>query len=408
MPIGGVSCRFGEALLKEELSISELLAESVSDARERESRAFDSVAGDCAHRVVLYGAGNLGRKVLRLLRTQGVEPLAFVDAAPGKAGSQVDGITVFTIDDALHRFADNAAFVICVWNPELKGGVQGVIDRLRAGGALRVAPFLSLFWKYPDLFLPYYLWDLPSKLLAERESIAELNEALDPSSRPHLARELRLRLHGDFRQLQVPRAERQYFPRDLFDLHPDECFVDCGAYDGDTLRALVEETSGSFGRAICFEADPDNCARLRHFVAAHPELARRVVIHEAAVSRNIGVLRFAATAAPNAAASVSGDVVVDCTSLDTALAGETPTFIKMDIEGSELDALEGAAATISSCDPLLAVCVYHQPAHLWQIPLWLKANRPGSTLVINSYAVDGFDSVCIAVPPHRRKHAAAA
>jgi hypothetical protein len=76
-------------------------------------------------------------------------------------------------------------------------------------------------------------------------------------------------------------------------------------------------------------------------------------------------------------------------------------MIKMDIEGSELDALEGAARAISSHAPLLAICLYHCPEHLWALPLWMKRAEPESRLYFRSHALDGFDSVCYAVPRHR-------
>ena len=52
--------------------------------------------------------------------------------------------------------------------------------------------------------------------------------------------------------------------------------------------------------------------------------------------------------------------------------GISPSFIKLDIEGSELEALRGAEKTIRRCRPRLAVCLYHKPRDLWEIPLWLE------------------------------------
>ena len=54
--------------------------------------------------------------------------------------------------------------------------------------------------------------------------------------------------------------------------------------------------------------------------------------------------------------------------LDEALSGEGPTYIKFDIEGSELDALDGGRETITRYRPKLAVCVYHLPDHLCAFP----------------------------------------
>jgi hypothetical protein len=88
--------------------------------------------------------------------------------------------------------------------------------------------------------------------------------------------------------------------------------------------------------------------------------------------------------------------------LDDALAEEHPTFIKMDIEGAEPDAIEGATQLIRRDQLLMAVCVYHRQSDLWRIPLMIDAVEPGSNrLYLKQHAVDGFDLVCYSVPKAR-------
>ena len=88
------------------------------------------------------------------------------------------------------------------------------------------------------------------------------------------------------------------------------------------------------------------------------------------------------------------------TSLDTLLYDEPnrPTFIKMDIEGAELEALEGARKIIERDKPKLAISCYHgmPNKHLWEIPYWIKTNFPDYRLHIRQHA--GFnETVCYAV-----------
>lgn len=381
--------------------LESILSEDLAAARTREQAAFDKAAGSFAQSLVLYGAGKLGRKVLRGLRENGLDALAFADANASLFGKNIDGVPVLSPEAATQKYGAKAAFVVSVWHPDPQSGVRNIGDGLAAMGARFVTSFAQLFWKYAKTFLPHYFWDLPSNLLAHQAEIRQAYQLFrEETSKAQFVSDLELRTHGRFRE-RVPCMGSQYFPSDLFRVSPQGCFVDCGAYDGDTIREIVSESNGRVPRIVAFEADPANFSRLRDYVAIQPELYERVTLHRAAVARERGTLRFAATAGSDAAVSDGGETVVDCVRLDDVLGAETPTMIKMDIEGSELDALEGAVRLISSHEPLLAVCVYHRPDHLWKIPLWLKNAEPSARLHLRSYSVDGFDSVCYAVPAAR-------
>ncbi|HEX4565633.1 MAG TPA: FkbM family methyltransferase, partial [Vicinamibacterales bacterium] len=86
--------------------------------------------------------------------------------------------------------------------------------------------------------------------------------------------------------------------------------------------------------------------------------------------------------------------------LDDVMAGWRPTLIKMDIEGSEIEALLGARASIAANRPSLAICVYHRPDHLWRVPLLLSSWREldGYRYYLRAHAFDGFDTVLYANP----------
>ena len=77
------------------------------------------------------------------------------------------------------------------------------------------------------------------------------------------------------------------------------------------------------------------------------------------------------------------------------------TFIKMDIEGAEFDALRGARAAIERHRPVLAVCVYHQQDDLWRLPLLMKEMVPDYRMYLRCHEGDGWQTVAYAVPPER-------
>lgn len=68
----------------------------------------------------------------------------------------------------------------------------------------------------------------------------------------------------------------------------------------------------------------------------------------------------------------------------------------MDIEGSELKALFGAEEIIKLQKPKLAICVYHKPEHLWEIPLYIKKILPEYKLFFRHHTSLEYETVCYA------------
>jgi FkbM family methyltransferase len=379
-----------------------MLSEGVLRARRRESAAFDQAAGKYAASIIIYGAGNLGRQVLKALREHGMEPIAFCDANAALWQTQVEGVSVWSPESAVRRFGKTAVFTVCIWHPVREGGVQSVLDYLRALGAERVVAFPVLFWKYPETLLPYYFWDLPSRLIENAASVREAAAALsDDASRDAFVRHVRFRVLSDFSCLPPPAKEPAYFPQDLFSLLPNECFVDCGAFDGDTIREFINQSGGRFRRILAFEPDPKTFQALRLEIEARPEVSSRTALFSSVLGTSRGKARFAASGLLVSAVCDEGGIELERTTLDDCLRHDSPTFIKMDIEGSEIPALQGGRKTIKESRPVLAVCVYHRPEDLWRIPLLIRDLQPDASLALRMYWMDGFDLVCYAIPPHR-------
>lgn len=76
---------------------------------------------------------------------------------------------------------------------------------------------------------------------------------------------------------------------------------------------------------------------------------------------------------------------------------ENVTFIKMDIEGAEMPALEGCKKTIEKYKPKLAICVYHKVDDLWKIPLFIKKLNPEYKLYLRHYSSTFAETVCYAI-----------
>ncbi len=389
-----------ENLFTQELE--ELLSEGVDGARQRENTAFDALAGPFSRELVLFGAGNLGRRTLSKLREQGIEPLAFLDNNSARWGTSIDGVEVLSPAEGAARYGKRAVFVVTVWGALGADRMRTRVDQLRSLGCLRVCSFATLYWKYPGTMLPHYAVDLPHLVFQEADQVRRgLNIWTDSASRREYLAQLRWRLTMDFDCLPEPVVHPIYFPKDLCALRPEEVFVDCGAYDGDTIRLFLDESQSKFERLIAFEPDAANFALLETSIAGlEMDVRERIQLRHAATSSENGRVRM--SEGNGAASSIgSGECEVEAVALDAELSRTPPSYLKMDVEGAEAASLNGAANLIRQHTPVLAISAYHRQNDIWSIPLLIQSINPNYSFFLRPHLLEGFDLVCYAIPNGR-------
>ncbi len=381
-----------------ERKLERLLAEKLPRAARRAREAFDLAAMPWQDALVLFGAGGQGRGVLRLLRSQGVEPLAFADSNPELWHREVEGLAVLSPAEAARRYGARCAFVVTVWNPE--ADYAGLMAHLRSLGCERIVPLPLLMWKYAKVMLPSLFFDTPEAILAQAEAIRRAFHLFrEPESQSLFADQVELYLSGNPGCVESVESGEEYFPADLFALREDEVFIDVGAFDGDVLQAYVGRCNG---RYIGLEPDPASFRKLQECVSALSAPAReRVVLHQVAASDRQGEVGFDATGSTGARVTSEGTARVQAVPLDDLLAKESLTYLKLDVEGHEYEALLGVQQTILRHRPVLAVSVYHRPADLWRIPNLIRGWVPEYSVFLRRYARCGFELDLYALPPER-------
>jgi FkbM family methyltransferase len=379
--------------------LESLLAESPADAANRASRelAWFDLQRDT---LVLYGAGTLGRAVLAKLRHAGIGPFAFADDTPEKQGELIDGLRVMSAKTAIESSKKRVVFVVTILNPLLR--FVDARSRLRELTDTPVLSFLNLAWKYPESFLPYCQFELPQNLLAKASEIRETFRLFgDEESQRQFVAHLRFRLYLDYEALPQ-NSHDDYFPPDLIPHLPDDTvFVDCGAYDGDSIRQFLRHQDRRFGAIYAFEPDDVNCQRLRDYVTGLGEdLLKRVFVYQAGVGDRRKQVSFNATGNMSASFAAGGMVQVEVLPLQEIVQSDgSPVFVKFDVEGAELEALEGAENLLRQAKPLLAISIYHRPDDLWQLPLYVHNLNSDYRLFLRTQGEDGMDVICYAFPP---------
>ena len=248
-----------------------LLSEPMSSVLHRENFTFDELASPYEKSLVLFGAGGLGQKTLAGLRKLGIEPLAFADNNPSLWGKNIDGVHVFSLQNAVKEFGNNAAFVITIWKAGSRDRMAERRQQIVDLKCRKVIPFSFLYWKYPEVFLPYYALDLPHKVYEHADELRKVFSLWeDDELKYEYLAQLRWRMLMDFDSLPSTVLQDAYFPNDLVKLSSENVFVDCGAYDGDTIRNLLRIYGASFKKIIAFEPDPSNFQKLQQFALALP------------------------------------------------------------------------------------------------------------------------------------------
>lgn len=350
--------------------------------------------------IVLYGAGSSGLALLLALQRAGIRPLCFADGAPGKWGTVCMGLEVVPPQELTQRFGGNILVLVCIntdgqtycrsFDEALRqGGHSGVHRRLHDCGCANVADYIALRRCFA-LFHGDNTGNLPSCpdvdcLLEHRENIERVYGRLaDEQSKEIYANILMFRLFGEGPEIQTLPQEEKYFPSELVSLSPEEVFVDCGAFDGQTLRDLLARTGGSIGSYYGLEPDPVNYERLERFAAELPgKLRAKAALSPCAVWGDETEIPLYALHGPGSFAAPYGGMQVAATTIDKLLDGQRATAVKMNIEGSELAALKGAEMTIRRWHPKLMIAGYHKTWDFWEVPeLMLRA---GYSVYLRSY-----------------------
>jgi FkbM family methyltransferase len=356
------------------------LHDLLARARDRER----TQAGVDAQHWLVYGAGRTGRSWAKALAASGRTVHGFID----RQAVGTPEMPVYRLDDCPPSLKSRCAVLLGLHNPGVDvGAVQAL---LRSAGYGDVWLLQDLVDAWPE---QTHFWLAPSAQSLSHE--ADIHRACerfaDESSRQLFRAILDQRLNGEVAGMRTPDPGHHYLPQDLSPPGAPLRFVDCGAYTGDTIEGF-RSAGYAFDAIAAFEPDPN------HF----PKLCAALVGEKASVFP-CGVwdcmtqLRFASD---DAASHISddGDITVQTVALDQALPGFAPSYIKMDVEGAEPEALRGGQALIANYRPRLAVSVYHRPRHLWELMLQVDGMGLDYQFHLRSHAFNGFDTVLYALP----------
>lgn len=187
----------------------------------------------------------------------------------------------------------------------------------------------------------------------------------------------------------------QYFDPGIIRYEEEEVFVDAGCYALETSLELRKRCK-RVKKVYAFEPDPKNYEVCLHNKEEH-HFPEAEILPYGTWSESTE-LRFSGEHSVGSCFSKDGDIVVPVRAIDDVVVPEERvTFIKMDIEGSELESLKGARQTIQRDKPKLAICIYHKPEDMTEIPLYIKSLVPEYKFYIRHHNYGDCDTVLYAV-----------
>ena len=187
----------------------------------------------------------------------------------------------------------------------------------------------------------------------------------------------------------------QYF--DVWIPRESEIFVDCGAYDGDTIEQFIKWTDSAYEKIYAFEPTENNYRKIKNKKIRDCELFNKATWSS---SQELKFVMWEFDTGNGVHNDVSEDrqdmIKIEGISIDEALHGDKVTFIKMDVEGSELESLKGAKKTIRKYKPRLALAVYHRPEDIFDIPNYILSLNSEYKFKLRHYSSGIWETVLYA------------
>jgi FkbM family methyltransferase len=187
------------------------------------------------------------------------------------------------------------------------------------------------------------------------------------------------------------REHLQYFEPFLALKTTGETFVDVGGYDGFTSAEFIKHCP-NFKQIYIFEPEPQNLAACQKRFSH----ANNIYTLPYGLSNKSQTLKFSASGS-GSQINENGSLEINVRPLDE-INTESITLIKMDIEGAESEAIEGAKNTILRDHSRIALAAYHKPGDFWRLAEQVLTIRSDYRIYMRHYTESIYETVLFFIP----------
>lgn len=286
-------------------------------------------------RFVIFGAGTDGKMIKAILESYHLEIICFCDNNPVKFNQMFCGLQIISPEELRQQYPD---VMIAIANQKYP---VDILQQLLESG----------YSKNQILFQDGFIW---------------------------------------------ARYGEQYFDLEDMNLTPDEVFIDAGCYDGETSLEFIKWCSGNYKHIYAFEPEKTNMDRCRKIIEEHQ--INNITLFQKGLWSSSGKVFFEDGKDSSSKIVETGNSSIEVAAIDDLLLNENVTFIKMDIEGAELEALKGAEKTICKYRPKLAISIYHKLDDIIEIPLYLMEICSSYKFYLRNYTCGPHETVLYGIP----------
>jgi FkbM family methyltransferase len=330
--------------------------------------------------LVLFGAGTAGETMLTELSKLDICVSCFGDNDAGKQHTKFYGLDVLSPGELAEKYK-GAVVIVSIGGP----AASAVEQQLKAYGCFERI--------IDNFYCPSEFYDYEKYVRFNANAFEIVYDFLaDDKSRDVLV----ARLNGMISNNTVFPAHlvdsEQYFDKDIVRFKQGEVFLDAGSFEGETAIEFAG-IAPDYKKIICMEPEKGNFdVLLKNTVALERTEHYRLGAWSCKASFHFKSSGFASRISDD-----DGNETIEVASIDEMFSNEEITFIKMDIEGAEIQALKGARETIKRCKPRMAVCVYHKREDMLAIPFLLKSINSDYNIYFRHYGPSVYETVCYAV-----------
>lgn len=336
------------------------------------------------NKVLIYGNMAYAIESMYFLKNHGIEVEAFiVDGWANKSGS-IEGTPVWLVDEVISCI-EEYDIVIGFQNIEKCRAMFGIQKWLRTNIYMLWEPVAHVQWTH-EWYLTHAVDFAAARMYLHDEHSKNTLDAL-----------IEARETGNIEPLMELAVPNQYFNYLTYEKESaKEVFLDCGAFNGDTILAYNKFTAGNFEKIIAFEPEAENVKKIK----GNTEGIHDIRIIPKGLWDKETTLHFTSDSSASRFEE-NGTVSVDVISIDAVMNGERVSFIKMDIEGAEYEALQGAEKTIEKWMPKLAICVYHKCDDIFKFINFLagfKNEEYKYSFYLRHHTCAAYETVLYAIP----------